>query len=178
MTRRERIRQRYREIRRETVTGPAIDTGQRMFIRERAEIALSEARSLERFEHLESVGLVRFRWVPDFEPFDDSYIDTWEDVPEGKRERIRADLRERIERDGVWGLVGEYRLLPLHHGEGPIVTSYPSEEAEPGWEIGGSCFGFVGTEPNGYESSIAAETVDALMEALRSRCPRCRKPGH
>jgi hypothetical protein len=63
-----------------------------------------------------------------------------------------------IERDGVWNLVGEYRL---------------SEDDR--WESGSAVCGFVGQEPNGYETGIMMETIQALRDSLKARCRACRQ---
>ncbi len=123
---------------------------------ERASIALSDARTMDRWETLESVELVRFRWIPDDEMFDDSYLETWGFSPARLASECKA-LWEMIARDGVWGLQGEFRISP-----------------ESGWESGDAVWGFVGTDRNGYEESIASETMRMLREALKARCSRCR----
>lgn len=183
MTRRERIRQRARRLFREHRGGiHTFRGGEQRYPGMTMQTALAEARTLERFEHLESVGLVRFRWVPDDQwTMEDLEGDCFrpECHPEISAERIereREEFHRTVERDGVWGIVGEYRLLPLHHGEGDIVT-YCDPDDEQGWEHGGSVWGFVGTEGNGYETDIMAETMDALLTALRARPPRCSACG-
>lgn len=52
-------------------------------------------------------GPVRLRVPWDECFYDDSYLDTWDDVPARERERVRRELWDRIERDGVVGIVGE-----------------------------------------------------------------------
>lgn len=137
-----------------------------------ARFALRDARTMAMWEQLESIGLVRFQFVLEQEPYDDSYIDTWTDRSERERAHARKELWETIERDGVWMLVGEFRMLPYAHGE--VSVPYVSPEQESGWEHGVSIGGLVGTGETGYETDIAYQTIEALRTALRSRCPRCR----
>lgn len=158
-TRSERIRAEYRRLR---------TTGENGWIvGENARCCLDDARTRIAFEDAERAGLVRLRFVPDSEPFDDSYIDTWTDQTESQRERARAELWEKIERDGVWGLVGQFRVSP--------AETISEIDGDDGWENADGVWGFVGTEPNGYESGIMAETLSALRDALKSRCPSCRR---
>lgn len=145
----------------------------------RAIDALYQAVTLDQFETLEDIGLVRFRWIPD----EDFIIENLEgdcfdpacnpDVRPCDLERRRKEFHATIDRDGVWGLVGEYRLLPLHHGAGDIVPYY-SEDEEPGWETGESIWGLVGQDAHIYIADIANETMDNLRSALRDRCVSCR----
>jgi hypothetical protein len=111
---------------------------------------------MDRWETLESIGLVRLRWVEDSEMFDDTFLETWGLSP-ARLASERKRLWDMIARDGVWGLQGEFRLSP-----------------ESGWKSGDAVWGFVGTDRNGYEESIASETMRELRDALKSRCPRCR----
>lgn len=115
---------------------------------ETSSIALSNARIRALWSTLESVGLVRLCWYPDDL--------TVEDIA-GDLDDIDA-LREQAERDGIWVLVGQYRIHP------------DSDE----WIAGDSVGGFVGIDRNGYESDIMAMTVESLRGALRDRCRRCR----
>lgn len=87
-------------------------------------------------------GPLRLRLEPEHECYDDSYIDTWTDVSEEEREGYRADLWERIERDGVWILLGEF---------------WDGRE----WIVAASCGGFIGDDwdRSGYDSDIMYETI-------------------
>ena len=142
----------------------------------RPNVALDHARTLHRWRIAEDAGLVRLRVAPDDITLDD-VAPEWgdpEDWPGGRRaqEAAQKALRESIERDGVWGIVGEYRTSP--DGE---------------WESGDGVWGFVGDpgfEPaddyyrefgNGYAADIQWETLRQLVEALRSRPPRCHCCG-
>lgn len=72
----------------------------------------------------------------------------------------RADFVDRINRDGVWGIVGEYNI-----GRG--------------WEHGDSVWGFVGNdhEGSGYDEDVRNATVSALRDAIRNRCRCCMGTG-
>lgn len=128
----------------------------------RPEHSLSAARTRKQWEALESAGFVRLAWVTDCDTYDDSYIDTWTDVRESERERARKDLWEQIERDGVWGLVGEYRFDP---------------EDDEGWDSGDAIYGLVGQDDAGYATDIMATTIDTFRFALKNRCPKCGRPA-
>lgn len=118
------------------------------------------------WDRLECAGLVTLEYEPDHDYgyeylagdcFDESNADS---VPGGMR-TIKAQeeaFKRKIESDGVWGLVGRYRL----------------SEDDP-WSNGDSVWGFVGTDDTGYETDIKAETIGALVDALRDRCPTCRR---
>ena len=106
--------------------------------------ALEAARINVLFSDAEEKGDVSFEVLPDPEPYDDSYIDTWDDVPEHMREAARNETRRRIENDGVWGIRSNAKLScgSLH------------DVAD--------CWGFVGDDwqDSGYD-------VDLKREALR-----------
>lgn len=119
------------------------------------------ARIRRRFERLEALGLVRLQVLPDVEMYDDSYIDTWSDVSAEERNMYRRSLWVRIEREGVWGVVGEFRPDP----RGPWLA----------WEHADSCWGFIGDDwqsgygKTGYDVECMDVTIDALRVAIRNR---------
>jgi len=127
--------------------------------------ALRQARILARFRAAETAGLVRLRWAPDeCCNLADLEGDTFDEplnaatVPGGVR-TIRAEreaFHRRIDREGVWGLIGEYRVRP-----------------DGAWSRAESVWGFVGQDSYGYEFAIMAETLRVLRDTLKSRCPRC-----
>jgi len=39
--------------------------------------------------------------------YDDSYIDTWDNLSDEEKAKAKTEVWERIEREGVWGIVGE-----------------------------------------------------------------------
>ena len=125
--------------------------------------ALSHANTMDSFRTLESCRLVRFQWVPDeLATIEDLEGQSFcpqanPDVRESVLKRQRDKFIEQVDRDGVWGLVGEYST---NNGET--------------WEHGSSVWGFVGWDAGGYESDIAQETIEALRSALKKRCPKCR----
>lgn len=105
-------------------------------------------------ETIYASGPIRLLIEPDREMYDDSYIDTWTDLRETDRERIRSNLRDRINRDGAWNVVGEF---------------WNGQE----WECTDSCCGFVGDdwENSGYDTDIMSATIDAY-EAHLALCAR------
>lgn len=145
-----------------------------------AQHALYNAVTLAQFENLESIGLVRFRWMPDesscIEDLEGDCFDPASNpgVRACDLERRQKEFHETVDRDGVWGLVGQYRPLPFQHGEGDIVLYY-SEDDQPGWETGDSIWGLVGQDAHMYTADIASQTIVRLVEALKDRCGSCRK---
>lgn len=136
------------------------------------ECRLREISTRSQWEALEDAGLVRLDIVPDYDIDLDNILGTCYDIDSvgrfdgGKRrlDKQREMEIDRINREGVWGVVGQYRL-------------YDNDQ----WENANSCSGFVGSEwkDSGCDMDIMAETVEALRDALKSRyCPRCglRRP--
>ncbi len=66
------------------------------------------------------------------------------EIPASRILRERAAYRERIDQDGVFGIIGEY-----HDGRE--------------WQHCDSCWGFVGDDwqHSGYDTDIRRETIDA-----------------
>jgi hypothetical protein len=90
--------------------------------------------------------------------------DLYQDTREG-RANAKA-IREAAERDGGFGVVGEFRLDP-------------EDDDEDAWQNGDAVWGHVGYEDaktSPYIPDIKATTIDALRTALKSRCPLCRQP--
>jgi len=105
------------------------------------------------------LGLVRINIEPDQE-FDDSFVDTWTNVSEGRRKRIKENLWAEIDRDGVWGMVGEYNMF----GQ---------------WVPTDSCWGFIGTdlENNEYRIDIMDNTIKSFRKYIQTRCRHCMGTG-
>lgn len=156
-----------------------------------AESARREAKIRRQWEALVDAGLVRLAIVPDeCCDYDDLAGDTFDvdahrdTVPGGERAIVAQGkaYKARIEQEGVWGIVGEYRLSVPDAGERFTVYCGACDRGEPcadHWpESADSCWGFVGTdyESSGYDLDIMGATIDALREALRDRCPMCRAP--
>lgn len=138
---------------------------------ERATHALHSARTLVEWDRLDGFvfdgddhaksagpgdsiycpGPIRLLVEYDEHPYDDSYIDTWTDIRESEREKWRANLWDRIERDGVVGLIGQY---------------WNGDE----WEHADSCWSFIGDDwrDSGYDTDIMAETIRAYQSHLTS----------
>ena len=106
---------------------------------------------------------VRLHIVPDEVcSYEDLDGDTFNPIqnPDIKPEILaREEQREhdRIDRDGVWGVVGEY---------------FDGEK----WQHADSCFGFVGDdwENSGYEIDIMAATLESLKTVHTCEC--CGRP--
>lgn len=115
-----------------------------------ARTAINNARTLIAWHALEATGAVRLRVEPDCDPYDASYVDTWDDVPSTQRERIKTEILNRADDEGVWGIVGEYRT--------------PDGD----WEHADSCWGFIGNDwrDSGYDTDTMSATIDAAREAL------------
>lgn len=108
--------------------------------------ALRVAKIRARFAELEAEGLVRLTIEPDCEPYDDTYIDTWDDLTPAQRKAEKKKLWDRIEREGVWGVVGKYRVGDR-------------------WHTGGSCWGFIGEDyEDDTDTDIMAETIAMLAD--------------
>jgi len=129
----------------------------------RARWAYQHAVTQARWDAMESEGLVRLDIRPDEDcGFDDLAGDMFNrkanpDIPESRMAKEEKEYRERIDREGVYGIVGEY---------------FDGEE----WVDADSVWGFVGDDwrDSGYDSDIKRATMDAL-ESL-TFCPCCKRP--
>lgn len=130
------------------------------------ERSLALASSMRSFDRLERAGLVRVRQEADVDATIESMCgDCFDpkanpDIRPSKLERELGEFIARIERDGVIGLVAEYRV---------------SETDE--WEIADSLWGIEGGMSDAhYRESfddVYRSAVDSLRNALRERCPMC-----
>lgn len=93
----------------------------------------------------------RLSLVVDELDYDDSYIDTWDDISDEEKAQAKRELWERIERDGVWCLDGQVQC-----------TSCGT------WESIDHCCGFVGMDwkDSGYDSDILSRIQE---EAAKRR---------
>lgn len=145
---------------------------------ETAKSALRTARIQLRWEAAENAGLVRLHWRPDDTcDFDDIFAYDEKDSREfnGGLRGLKAaqkSARSAIDNDGVWGCIGEYRLSA---SPTKWVHGHPDM---PEWQHGDSVWGFVGQDAHCYLVGIKAQTLEALANALRSRCPTCRQVRH
>jgi hypothetical protein len=121
---------------------------------ESAKGAMRAARIRMRFDALESDDLVRLHLEPECDMYDDSYIDTW-GFSEEKVKREKAKIWRRIEREGCWILVGQFRASD-----------------EDAWESADSIGGFIGDDwqDSGYDIDIMHATLDAF-DALYAALP-------
>jgi hypothetical protein len=119
-----------------------------------AKNALYTARLDRQWSNLEEAGLVRLKITRDND-IDIAFL-----VGEGCSKAQERREIERINRYGVWGIIGEYRI----------------SEHDP-WQHGESCWGFIDEDwkDSGYDSDIKYTTIKELVKALKSRCPCCRK---
>jgi hypothetical protein len=108
-------------------------------------------------------GNVRLRIVPDeCSSFDDLCGDVFNTkanptVHPSRLEREQEEFRDRVNRDGVWGVIGEY---------------FDGEQ----WQHADSCFGFVGDDwkHSGYDTDIMRATLDAASSVRV--CRACKRP--
>ena len=134
--------------------------------------ARKNARIRLLWDALEEAELVRRRVEPDDCCWEDIAGDCFkvglhaDTVPGGARTIKAQEKREweRVQRDGVWRIVTEYRLPGL--GD---------------WGIGGGLGCIVGDDVellwdwDGYGLDLRHECIEALRSALKSRCPCCRR---
>ena len=115
-------------------------------------------------EHDEpEIGSVRLRIEPDDSMnIEDLEGDTFNpkvnsDIPRARLEREQKEFREKVNRDGVWGVIGEY---------------WDGEE----WQHADSCFGFVGDQwkDSGYDIHIMSSTLEQASKI--KTCPTCHRP--
>ncbi len=139
---------------------------------EPAKYALRSVRTMIQWDKLyygddDDRTYVRLRLVPDecatlADLEGDSYNPKVnEDISPAKLKKERKEFIDRINRDGVWGIVGEYRINS-------------NEE----WVIADSCFGFVGDDwkDSGYDIDIMSTTLEARTEAMGDVCAHCGRP--
>lgn len=108
-------------------------------------------------------GNVRLRLVPDetcsLEDLEGDCFDPKANpnIPASRLQRDREEFIAKVNRDGVWGIVGEYF-------DGDV------------WQHADSCFGFVGEDwkCSAYDTDIMRSTLDAARNARVWRC--CGRP--
>jgi hypothetical protein len=106
---------------------------------------------------------VRLRVVPDelcsLEDLEGDCFNTKTNpgIPASRLERDRKEFIEKVNAEGVWGIIGEY-----FDGEA--------------WQHADSCFGFVGDDwkHSGYDTDIMRETLDAAHNV--KVCRYCKRP--
>ena len=123
--------------------------------------ALRMARTSTRFGWLEDAGLVRLRVDPDDCP-DVSWCE-----PDSRDDRQTAAMKKKdrrtIEREGLWGIIAEYRF---------------DADDDRGWIVADSLWGIVGADlSDGYTADLRASAVKALRAAIRGRCRVCKGTG-
>ena len=108
-------------------------------------------------------GDVRLRIVvDDCVDLDNLFGDTFNpqanpDIPESRLERERQAEIERVNRDGVWGVIGEY---------------FDGED----WQHADSCFGFIGDDwkDSGYDTDAMASALEQAKDVRV--CRACKRP--
>jgi hypothetical protein len=114
-------------------------------------------------QHDATRGNVRLRIVADeCVDLDNLFGDTYShkanpDIPESRLERERKQEIDRVNRDGVWGVVGEF-----FDGEA--------------WQHADSCWGFVGEDwkDSGYDTDIMHSTLEQAKNVRV--CRACKRP--
>jgi hypothetical protein len=103
------------------------------------------------FDKAEQGGLVRFRVLPDESIYDDSYIDTWTHETEEARKEAKKELWEKIEREGVWGILAEIHVKCSHCGADR-------------WDASDSVLAFVGEDwkDSGYDTDVKGSALQAV----------------
>jgi len=139
----------------------------------RAKWAIRTARVRQAWEENEfsgfgdpEIGQVRLQVEPDeYCDLDNLLGDTYDpkvnsDIPPARLERERKAEIERIERLGVWGIIGEY---------------FDGET----WNHADSCWGFVGDDwkQSGYDVDIMASTLVLAVKAKDGLCVHCGRPA-
>ena len=121
----------------------------------RAKAARDVSGIADEFERLESADLVRVRIEPDDDyRFDFEDCCSPSDFDGGQRtfDACQKSEREVIERDGVWGIVSEFRR--------PACSACG---CAPRWEVVESCWGFVGD----VDAASMEEFKDAAVTAYK-----------
>lgn len=121
-----------------------------------AELALRAARVELAWREAEARGLVRLQAEPEIDCYDDSYIDTW-DMSEGRKERAKKEVADRIDRDGHWILLSQFLT---DSGE---------------WETADSVGGFIGEDykNSGYDVDLKLAALTAAgAETILNNLPR------
>jgi hypothetical protein len=118
----------------------------------RAADAMRAARVNVAFDEAEEEGLVRFRVEPECEPYDSSYVDTWEESP-ARAQRIKRELDDRIERDGHWYIAADVLCCAEHDH----------------WSRVDGVGGFIGEDfiDSGYDVDVREAALHAVCERLQ-----------
>lgn len=95
-------------------------------------------------------GAVRLLVLYDDHPHDLSYVDTWTDLSRERRDRIKREISDRIERKGLWGI--ESQVFTLADG----------------WTHCDSVWDFIGDDwsGSGYDLDLMRAALDARAALL------------
>lgn len=145
----------YQTARKAFYANPEIYTSVGLAARQLKE-AKRDAMIRAAWETAEESGLVRLRVEPDDVcDLDNLLGDCFDPTanPDIKPERLEREKQheiDRIDRDGVWGVIGEYKS-----------SVCPTCGRGGEWEQADSCWGFVGEDwkDSGYDLDIMAETL-------------------
>lgn len=112
-----------------------------------AQAAWRAAKTNAEWDAAEWEELVKLDVIPEFDVYDDSFIDTWGLSPK-KAEAEKKEIHQRIERDGCWIIVSYFR---------------PDRDAE--WIAVDSVGGFIGDDykDSGYDTDLKRAALDALV---------------
>lgn len=160
--------------------------------------AMRGARVNVAFAEAEAEGLASFDVRPDPEP-DVSFVDTW-DVSRQKAERIKQNILDRVQREGLWGIEVSVRGEPIDAvwgfvGEDWLDSGYDIDlkaaaldelgvdyEANPlrrGWsrEVISDNIRYMIDKGAAQDQAVAA-SLSSARKSYRSRHPRGAFPRH
>jgi hypothetical protein len=131
-----------------------------------AEQAWKGANVLLRFVEAEERGLVRVIMRPDECYCYKNDDEWWDDAPrlskEGK-ERAKREHYRMLDREGVWGIVGQYREDGVERPDEDVYRDEePRHDSYQGWVESSSVWGVIGEDEGGYLVGILSDTLDAL----------------
>lgn len=98
-----------------------------------------------RFEERENAGIMRLLTAEESEGYDASYVDTWTDLSTFRREKWKASILDRVNREGVY-------CITSYVWDSPTVSYLPVD----------SCGGFIGDDwkDSGYDTDIKLSALE------------------
>lgn len=125
-----------------------------------------------KWEALQRIGAVRLWTEPDFD-CDLSYLDD-DSYSDREGRAIAKRTRDRAERDGCWGLIGQYRTDFDNVDDDGCWEWHPSDVDDDSgrvkWRCANSIWGFVGDDwqNSGYDDDIRAAAIKAFRDAWKA----------